>query len=376
MKILLVNRHDLLTSFGGDSVKTLKTKEYLEKGGVQVELALGKPTVDLKKYDLIHIFNLQHIRLTPRIIKMAKKAKRPVVLSTIFWHSPNTTRFIYNIYKKYHPRYSWPIDFTEKVVGKKLSLNVFDFFHKLRFFYREKYALSNTDWIIVESPSELENLTAHFELPDLKERTSVVANGVSEELLSQNPVEKFHLTRNLPDDFVLCVGRIHPVKNQINLVKALFDESKIPLVFIGAKAEPHGYVYKYEREFKELVAKRTNTFWFDNLKEPQLAEFYTKAKAFVQPSFWETLGIALFEAGAFGCSLVTTIEGGAKDYLNENAFYCKPDNPASIRKAVISAWQKPKTDKLKDYFCQNFTWPKIAKETIKAYEMVMKRKEY
>lgn len=369
MKILLVNRKDLLEKFGGDSIKTLKTKEYLEKNGVEVDLILGKKEIDFKPYDLIHIFNLQNIKLTPWWIKRAKLAKKPIVLTTIWWRSQNTTKYLYEIYKKYHPRYRLPIKLSEKVLGKSFSEKIFDKAHKLRFFYKEEYAVKNADWLIAESNSEIEEMEKYFNMPTLSKKSIAIPNGLSEEFFKDQK-ENENLTQNLPPDFVLTVGRIDPIKNQLNVVKALFNEKKIPLVFVGSKT---GYIsYKeYVKEFETLSKKRGNVYWFDNLSQLQLKEFYKKAKVYCQPSIWETFGLTIFEAASFGCNLVITNESGAGEYFQDKAFYCNPFDLQSIKTSILSALARLKNDQLLSYIRENLDWNKIILKVIEVYKRVL-----
>ena len=369
MKILLINREDMLSKFGGDSIKTLKTKEYLEKNGVEVDLVLGKKDVNFKKYDLIHIFNLQNIKLTPWWVKKAKLANKPIVLTTIWWRTPNTTKYLYRIYRKYHPRYNLPIRLSDKILGQLLSYKIFNRLHKLRFFYKEKYVVENADWLITESNSEIEEMSLYFNIPRLSEKSTIIPNGLSEEIL-KNQVIKENLTKELPSDFVLTVGRIDPIKNQLNIIKALFDEKEIPLVFVGSKK---GYIsYKdYIKEFEMLSEKRGNVYWFDNLPFSQLKEFYRKAKVYCQPSIWETFGMTICEAAFLGCNLVISKEGGAKDYFKEKAFYCEPFDLDSIKNSVLSALEAPKNDGLQDYVREKLVWDKIALKIIEVYKKVL-----
>jgi len=325
--------------------------------------------IDFWEYDLVHVFNLQNIRLTPLIVKRAKEVRKPIVLSTIFWHSKNTTNYIYEMYKKYHPRYSLPINLSEKIIGKRKSLTIFDYLHKLRFFPKERYTLKNVDWILPESYSELEDLISRFKLPSLEKKATIIPNGLDEVFLSETGSLK-NLPKNLPKEFVLSVGRIDPSKNQLNLVRALFNYKEIPFVFIGSKT---GYLSfpKYINEFEKISEKRGNVYHFDNLPIESLIPFYQKARVYVQPSVWETFGITIFESAIFGCNLVITSEGGAKDYFKDKAFYCQPEDLDSIKNAVLLAWKKPKSLELAPQIRENFTWSKIVKEIIEVYKKVL-----
>ncbi len=365
MNVLLVNRANLFEKFGGDSIKTLKTKEYLKKKGIQVDLMLGnQKSINFNQYDLIHILNLQNIKLTPVIIKRAKKAKKPVILSTIFWKSKKTIRYTYEIYREYNPKYSLIISILEKIIGEQKTLKIFSFFFKRRFFSKEKYILKNVDWILLESSSELKNIMSYFDLPILEKKSTIIANGINKVFLLKDKKTNKHL-KNLPKEFVLSVGRIDPIKNQINVIKALFDKKEIPLVFIGSKIR----FPKYFKEFQEISKKRGNVYWFPRIKQEELIGFYKQAKVYVQPSIWETFGLAIFEAASFNCNLVVTSEGGAKDYLQDKALYCQPNDLESIQRAVLASWQK-KREKTSTVF-KNFSWEETINNIIEAYQKII-----
>ena len=62
MKVLFQSRTNLFDAPGGDMVQMLKTKEFLEKLGVTVDVSLEFEP-DLKDYDLVHLFNLSLIHI-------------------------------------------------------------------------------------------------------------------------------------------------------------------------------------------------------------------------------------------------------------------------------------------------------------------------
>ena len=67
MRVLFFNRFDWSTNMGGDTIQMLKTKEFLQKLGVQVEIAKGYnydlnilPKVNIKTLHTINqILNLK-----------------------------------------------------------------------------------------------------------------------------------------------------------------------------------------------------------------------------------------------------------------------------------------------------------------------------
>ena len=90
MKVLMQNRVDAFTNKGGDTVQMLKTKEELEKLGVEVDISLDlEPNLD--KYEIIHLFNVSRVNETWMQFMNAKKYNKKIVVSTIY-HSKREIR--------------------------------------------------------------------------------------------------------------------------------------------------------------------------------------------------------------------------------------------------------------------------------------------
>ena len=105
------------------------------------------------------------------------------------------------------------------------------------------------------------------------------------------------------------------------------------------------------------------------MKQEKLIRFYNQAKVYAQPSIWEVFGMAIFEAASFNCNLAITSEGGAKDYLLNNALYCQPNDLTSIRTAILTAWKATKEKNRKNSKC--FNWEESIEKTIEAYKKVL-----
>ena len=57
MKVLLCVRQDYYRNFAVDSMKVIKTAEYLRKLGVTVDINDGG-IYDYSSYDIVHLFNI------------------------------------------------------------------------------------------------------------------------------------------------------------------------------------------------------------------------------------------------------------------------------------------------------------------------------
>jgi glycosyltransferase involved in cell wall biosynthesis len=116
----------------------------------------------------------------------------------------------------------------------------------------------------------------------------------------------------------------HPLKNMSGGIEALgmlYDDVGVPSVVFGnnppAEPLPPGIEY----------ANPPN--------KPGMADLYNHSSLYLQPSFKEGFGLCAVEAMASGCALVTTANGGSKDYAidGETAVICETD-PRAIAKTL------------------------------------------
>ena len=175
--------------------------------------------------------------------------------------------------------------------------------------------------------------------------------------------------RRKPDrslqNFVLCVARIEPRKNQLRLLEVL-RELELPAVFIGKMERSSPYVQAC------LKFAGPRALFIDHLPHEELAPAYAAAKVHVLPSWYETPGISSLEAGLAGANIVSTARGGTREYFENYALYCEPDDTNSIRQAVQQAFETEKNAQLREHIKANFTWEKVALLTQQAYFEVLK----
>ena len=164
---------------------------------------------------------------------------------------------------------------------------------------------------------------------------------------------------------VVCAARIEGIKNQLNLIKAL-NNTRFNLYLIG-NAAPNQQ--DYYNECKRTAA--ANVFFINNIPQPKLVEYYSRAKVHVLPSWFETTGLSSLEAAAMGCNIVAGNRGDAKEYFDDRAFYCDPASPQSILAAVESAAGSSIDPALEQQIRTKFTWEQAALSTIRAYKAII-----
>jgi glycosyltransferase involved in cell wall biosynthesis len=94
------------------------------------------------------------------------------------------------------------------------------------------------------------------------------------------------------------------------------------------------------------------------------------ADLFVLPSLSESFGVVQIEAMACGKPVVATKNGGSEEVIvsEEYGLLCESANSKDLAEKILIALDKDwDREKLLEY-AQQFTWDKIAKETMKIYE--------
>ena len=86
---------------------------------------------------------------------------------------------------------------------------------------------------------------------------------------------------------------------------------------------------------------------------------------------YETPGLASLEAALCGCTLVVTPGGCTREYFEDEAEYCEPDDVDSIRQAVKAAHQNAPNNALAERIARECTWERAAECTLKGYELAL-----
>jgi glycosyltransferase involved in cell wall biosynthesis len=309
----------------------LKTKEYLEKLGVKIEISVVPTSV--KDFDIVHLFNTTRVKETYLYFINAKMQQKPVAVSTIYW------------------------DFSEYCTVKNSPANLYKNWMDSQAMRRSVFL--GADMLLPNSRMEadmirrLHGATAPFH---------IVPNGVDSIFARGNPND-FYKQHGLKD-FILCVGRINHRKNQLSLARAL-KGCGLPLILAGPTNDAK-YLRQCRREYPGLIV-------LQHLEHHHLPGLYAAARVHALPSWFETPGLASLEAGLSGCSIVSTDRGSAMEYFSNMAHYCSPDSPESIRSAVLKAWStagQPRSA-LKKHISENFLWENAALETLCAYEKIL-----
>lgn len=357
VKVLFQIRLGYWDSPSGDSVQMLMTKTYLEKLGVDVCIS-SRQDISLNEFDLIHIFNTTRLPEAYGFYKNAMNQKKKIVISPIF------------------------IDMRRYYQNKPARLAAW---RAENLFRREM--LQGSHMLLPNSKKEWEWIQ-NILMVDTREK--IIYHGVDPVFFDADKdrfVNKFGI-----ENFILCVGRLSPIKNQLSLIRAVKDLN-IPIVLIGPVNDR-----RYAIECAEAADGCVK--YIPPMNQRELASAYCAARVHAQPSWFETVGLTSLEAAASGTPVVITSLGGTREYFEDRAVYVEPDSLDSIREGILAAMRQQtniveknvegkneqstegerrsaesekegKDFELKTYIRERFTWEKTARDTLEAYEQVL-----
>jgi glycosyltransferase involved in cell wall biosynthesis len=362
MRVLLLSRATLFSNPGGDTIQVTRTAEYLRKLGVEAEVRLANQKINYSGYDLIHFFNI--IRPAD-ILHHAKKSGKPYVVSTIFvdyseFEQKNSGRM-----RRFISRFL-PFDMIEylKVWGRfiKNGEKIGSIYYLMHGHKRSvQKVISEAAMLLPNSQNEYKRLRERYKI---ERPYMVVPNGIDPTVflgIGGSPL------RN--NDYVLCVARIEPFKNQLNLIKALRNTS-FRLYIIGRPSVNHKKYY--------LACKReagSNVQFIEYMPQKELLQYYKEAKVHALPSWFETTGLSSLESAVSGCNIVITDKGDTREYFGDFAYYCNPASLESLLNAVTMASRDPVNPAFSKYVAAHFTWEIAASKTSAVYKKISNKQQ-
>jgi glycosyltransferase involved in cell wall biosynthesis len=374
MKILQVNWPGAPRFRGGDLSHMRNSAAALRAIGFTVAESFDAEP-DATGYDLVHVFNVRTVQVTPGQMAHVKKQNKPIVLSPIYvnpslalwalqviptiFRTAKTVRELamrLEELRTHQLKARLPGDEVMTADGPNRSRPDYD--------PLQQAALRMADHLVPHSYLELHELQRTLRMPALP--FTVIPFAVDPmTFLDPDPgpfVKKFGIK-----DFVLQVGRIENSKNQLLTAVALRD-LKIPLVFIGGNLQR-----PYLEWCRQFGPKSLRVL--PHLSPAELRSAYAAARVHVLPSWMETCGIVSLEAALANCNVVCSIAGFEMEYFREQAYYCDPADPASIRQAVSHAYENYPRDAerrllLKQRILQEYSWPRVAEATARVYRQV------
>ncbi len=355
----LAGKLTALDAPGGGEIQMLGTARGLREMGVSARL--WRPWEEsLSEAKCLHLFGSlpEHLPL----VEAANRVHLPVLLSTIAWFD----------WRSY---WREPRNLVRRLLGVA-GLSVRAACPKIPSWRRRLY--HSVDLLLPNSNAEAAQLRRYFQIPP--EKIHIVPNAADPRFGDATP-EPFlrlldrQMSREAPAEirarvadgrFVLCVGRIEPRKNQLGLLRAMRGTG-VPVVIIGDAVPGHD---RYWRACCRTAD--TSVVFLPRLDhdDPLLRSSYSACGCLALTGWYETPGLVALEAAMTGTPLVLPRGGSAEEYFGRDANYVTPDDPAGIRRAVLDALQRPRSEWIANRVRENFTWEAAAAATLEAYRRV------
>lgn len=290
-KILLTTYSTAFLTSGGGESELVQVAEILNKSGLQADIyGIGSRPLDYYEY-VIH-FSLHQDGES--IIKEATKKQKKIILwPNVWWMNPPSISEVNRIF-----------DLLESV--------------KI---------------LIFKSKTELLHFNSYIQLKKTKCKYAVIPIGISDRFLLPVDNEVLSFFCDIKN-YIICLGLIEPVKNQLRLIKALNILKKNAL-FIG------GY---RDNEYFNLCLKEAHSgIHFLPFVQPCsvfLRSAIANATLLAEPSF-DPPGRSAIEGAFMGKPLVLSEGPWQREYFGDGAWYVNPTSEDSIADGIKSVLSDP-----------------------------------
>lgn len=255
------------------------------------------------------------------ILYLLKKYKPEIV----FTHEFGPTSVILAIFKFFKL-----LDF-ELIITTSDNLSIVNSHGVIKLFFRN-FILKNSDGIVVY----LESVKYYYQSLYPEKRIEVCPNIQNPKTLLSQANLGLPSGKDLPEEFILFVGRLEYSKGIDLLIKAFagLENSKLSLIIIG------------KGSLKSDLLNLANTLnlmhrieFVSEAYGYELYKYYKKAKLLVLPSRHEPFGAVINESLVFGCPVLVSKYAGAKSFVQNgfNGFITDPDNFNIFQRDLIYA---------------------------------------
>lgn len=238
------------------------------------------------------------------------------------------------------------------------------------YFWPLRWTIPNADKIITTTEF-VKNELIRFGYAKDEKQISLAPSGVTNifkplELQNKELLKKVKEKFDLPDVYLLFVGRLNARKNIENLIKSLplLKDKRIPLVIVGEES------WKLPR-LKKLLGDpevRSRIQFTGAVSNEELACIYSMATIFCFPSFAEGFGLPPLEAMASGVPALVSNTTSIPEVCGIGAIFIDPNNPKSIVKKIDELltdhilYNEKVTNGLE--WSKNYTWKNTADKIV------------
>ncbi len=349
----------------GCSVDVIDIRYNVDRGKTNVRFYEVKIPSLCDIHPLLQVISFAFCAIKP-LYRLAKNRKIDII------HTHSQFVGFFALLAKRLFRWKTPLLYTTHNVDLLWKPNIMN---EIRHF-AEFMLLRNCDHIITPTKSIKERLVSRFRLHP--SRITSIQYGINLNKISPN-----HPKSNRENPIILYPARICRRKNQLALLKASIPVlKKIPEArfVIAGPVVDRKYFASLKKFTKENNLSR-NVEFQEALSKNRVYELYRKASVVAFPTLYETQGVILIEAMAFGIPLIASDIGPIRDVVSlaqGSAILIDPKNPEELAFAIVLILEDKEirqeiSDKGKTLVAEYFSWSKIAEKTADTYGKILYR---
>lgn len=202
---------------------------------------------------------------------------------------------------------------------------------------------------VITAPSRYQAHLAAEELGWPVDRTHAIPNPLASEILgsASQMTEADFESRETPYPIVLYSGRLALVKGtEVLLQAACAVIQKYPqtrFVLAGAWQMPGQPQDWGLSQVKSIAEMHGGIFWMGHIHSSLLIDWYRRATIFVMPSYFESFGISVAEAMAFGLPVVASRAGALPEIVDDGVtgFLVPPGETQAWAAAICHCLENP-----------------------------------
>jgi len=235
------------------------------------------------------------------------------------------------------------------------------------------------DRIITISEYTKNEIIDRYQIPP--EKIDVVYCGVSDifRQAKEPDIQSMLVTLGLKKPYILCVGRMAPIKNMSGMLRAFADIAETykdhSLVIVGS----NDHTFKDKNigaDFNRVVGLHQRIKFTGAINNDQLVALYSGADLFVFPSFGEGFGLPVLEAMACGTPVLCSNVSALPEVAGDAAVFFDPKDQSDFSSKLFSTLGS--AEALSELSIKGpkqaskFTWRRSAEQTLDVYRQVIK----
>lgn len=245
---------------------------------------------------------------------------------------------------------------------------------KYRFMYSaELFSLKNFVKKVVKNIVAISrfvkiNLEKNFKIRNIR----VIYNGVDHTIFKPFKSIVYRNMLDWRDYFILLnVGRLHPIKRQIDIVKAVHILRKkydVKLILVGKDGNYYHYLVNFIKKYK---LKNNIRILDEKFDDKWLSSIYNLADLYIHATYNEMFGLSLLEAMACGLPIIANNTGAVKEVAGNSCLYYNFSDHIDLANKIKLLIEN---SRLKKMMAKNslkrsflFDWEKTIEEYKKVY---------